>query len=93
MNDTLGPEGSVPSALIFGEFPLPYTKSEQKPNRLSVDERAVIATLARKEMSEIMARMRIQRGLKHAVPSAADKTYKAGDEVLVWRENIVNSCI
>lgn len=28
MNDTLGPEGLVPSALVFGEFPPAYTKIE-----------------------------------------------------------------
>lgn len=93
LNDTLGPEGHVPSALVFGEFPLPYTKSEQKPQRLTVDERAAIASLARKEMSEIMARMRIARGLRHAVPNASNHMYKPGDKILVWRENIVNNQI
>lgn len=72
LNDTLGPEGNVPSALVFGYFPLPYTKSEQKPQRLTVDKRATVVTLARKEMSEIMARMRINRGLTHAVQEAAN---------------------
>ena len=93
LNDTLDPEGYVPSALVFGEYPLPYTKSEQKPHRLTVDEHAAIPTMARKEMSTIMAKMRIARGLRHAVPSATDNTYKIGDKVLVWRENMVNSRI
>lgn len=44
-------------------------------------------------MSEIMARMRISRGLKHAVPQASTHVYKTGDKVLLWIENIVNSRI
>lgn len=34
MNDTLGPEGLVPSALVFGEFPQIGTRSERREERL-----------------------------------------------------------
>lgn len=48
LKDTLGPEGNVPSALVFGEITLPYTLSKQKRQRLTTDERAAIIALARK---------------------------------------------
>lgn len=46
MNNTLGHEGLLPSSLVFGEFPPPFTKSEMTPSRASVDERAQLAALA-----------------------------------------------
>lgn len=46
LNDTLHPEEVVPSALVFGEFSRPCTKSGQKPEQLYVVERTAIATLA-----------------------------------------------
>lgn len=67
LNNTIGPEGSVLSALVFGEFPLPYRQTKQKPQRLNVDGRAPIETTARKEMSKIMARKRLRRGLEHEI--------------------------
>lgn len=89
LNDPLGSEGIVPSAVVFGEFTRRYTKSEQKIERLNVEERAAIATLTRKEMSTIMALMRLERALKHIVLRASHQIYKDGDKVLVWRGNIV----
>lgn len=50
MNDTLGPEGLVPSALVFGEFPKFVTKSEVPRERSILESRAEMATLVRKEM-------------------------------------------
>ncbi len=37
--------------------------------------------------------MRVSRALKHAVPSARDRLYQPGDQVLVWRERQVNNRI
>ena len=37
MNDTLGPEGFVPSALVFGEFPRAYMCSETPARRLALE--------------------------------------------------------
>ena len=45
---------------------------------------------ARTEMQRIMARMRVARGLRHSVPLAANCAYDPGDQVLVWREKVVN---
>ena len=93
MNDTLGPEGLVPSALVFGEFPKVYTRSETPAQRPMLEDRASVALCARKEMERIMAEMRTKRALKHKVPTAADTFYQPGDKVLVWREKIVESRI
>ena len=60
MNDTLGPEGLVTSAIVFGEFPRGFTKSETPSQRPTLEERAPIAQSARKEMGKIMAEMRIR---------------------------------
>lgn len=93
MNDTLGPNGVVPSSLVFGEHPQVFTRSETPPPRATLDERAKIATEARQEMERYMARVRTDRALRHAVPPAADQTYEKDDKVLVWRENIVSGRI
>ena len=93
MNDTLGPEGIVPSVLVFGEYPQAYSKSETRPNRPTSIERSKIAHTARMEMSKHMAKVRLARALKHAVPTVVDDPLTHGDQVLVWREKIVNNRI
>ena len=37
--------------------------------------------------------MKINRALRHAVPTAANRSYEPGDQVLVWREKIVDNRI
>lgn len=93
MNDTLGPEGLVPSSLVFGEYPQVFTNSENQGQRATLDERSALATAARKEVESIMADMKIKRALHHAVPPAADQAYQPGDKVLVWREKQVSNRI
>lgn len=93
LNDALAPEGNVPSEIVLDEFSLPVTKSEQMPQRLTVNERGALAMIARKELNEIMARMQISTGLKHAVPEAKKHIYKAGDRVIVWREKVLKKRI
>ena len=85
MNDTLGPEGLVPSAPVFGEYPKAYTRSKTPPPRSTLVERASIAKSVRKEMEKHMSEMRIKRALKHRPPAAADLVYQPGDSVLIWR--------
>lgn len=38
INDTLGPEGIVPSALVFGEYPQVSTRSEPSPTRSTLQD-------------------------------------------------------
>ena len=49
MNDTLGPEGTVPSALIFGEFPSLFSFTSILVPRPTLTERAQVA-LKRRDM-------------------------------------------
>ena len=86
MNDTLGPEGLVPTALVFGEYPPIHTKSETPTSRAVLASRAEIGNAARHEMEKIMAELRIKRALQHAAPSSANTVYSPGDQVLLWRE-------
>jgi len=83
MNDTLGPEGLVPSALVFGDYPKVTTRSENPSLKAELRSRAQMATVARKEMERLMANMKVKRALNHAVPGAADRSFQAGDRVLV----------
>lgn len=89
MNDSLGPEGLVPSLLVFGEYPKVATRSEIPTTKLTLGERSKVAVIARKEMERIMAQMRVSRALKHAVPPATLEDFKAGQNVLVWREKLI----
>lgn len=89
LNDTLGPEGIVPTVLVFGDYPRLYTLSEELPSRLTNEQRAALVTTARKEMEKHMAELRLRRSLKHNPPPATDYILKPGDEVLVWREKLV----
>ena len=83
MNNTLGPEGFVPSALVFGEFPLLNVLGEPMDPKEILETRAKIAIQTRKEMEQHMAKMKLQRALRYQVPNAADKLWEQGQEVLV----------
>ena len=91
VNDTLGPEGIVPSALVFGEFPSLHSFLGPMVPRPTLAERAFAAQEARRHMSKHMAAIKIERSLKHRTPSAANSTYQAGDKVFVWGEKIVEN--
>lgn len=93
MNDTLGLEGLVPSALMFGEFPQVVRSATSPSPRSTLASSAQVAIAARKEMTQHMAKLRVKRALHHRVPSAADRSYSPGDKVLVWREKQVNNRI
>ena len=92
-NDTLGPDGIVPLALVFGEFPTLRTILGPRVPRPTLTERAQVAQRARKLMAQELAAAKIRRSMKHKTPSATNHTYEPGDAVLVWREKIVNNRI
>lgn len=91
MNDTLGPEGLVPSALIFGEFPRVFNPSESNTTRLTNNERAELDQVARQEMEQQMVSLILKLALHHAVSPSSDRVYEPGYKVLVWREKMVNN--
>ena len=93
MNDTLGPEGIVPSSLVFGEFPSLRTFVGPIIPRPSLAERAETAQEARRLMAKHLALTRVNRALKHNTPAATNRVYQPGDEVLVWREKLVENRI
>ncbi len=85
MNDTLGLGGLVSSAFVFGEYSSIQTVSEPLEEKLTVSSRAELAMAALKEMGDITAKQRVQRGLHRNDLAAADRTFAPGDKVLVWR--------
>ena len=85
MNDTLGPEGTVPSALVFGEFPRLRSFEGPIVPRPALAERAEAAQEARPYMAKHLAQVRVKQ--------ATDRTYQPGDKVLVWREKLVENQI
>ena len=93
MNDTLGPEGFVPSSLVFGELPSLRTFVGPVIPRPSLAERAQTAQEARRLMAKHLAQTRVNRALKHNTPNANVRIYQPGDEVLVWREKLVENRI
>ena len=93
INDTLGPEGIVPSALMFGEFPSIRAFIGPKFPRATLAEREIAAQKARKLMSKHLAPVKIKRAERYRTPRATDHVYQPGDQVLVWMEKQINNRI
>lgn len=87
LNDTIGPDGVVPSALLFGEYPLIRTFDKPRMPNPKLVQRALIAQQARKLMAQNMAKARVTRAIKHNTLPADYAIYQPGDRVLVWRED------
>ena len=93
INDTLGPEGIVPSAFVFGELPSIRAFIGPKVPRAILAERAVSAQEARKLISKHLAQSKIKRAERHRTPTATDHVYYPGDQVLVWMLKQINNRI
>jgi hypothetical protein len=88
-NQTLGREGLVPQTMVLGIRPGIGAKL---PNQLT---RVKALNTPCEEMRSIMAKSKISRALRRAVPPATDIIYIPGEEVLVLRERppcFVESC-
>jgi hypothetical protein len=82
----MGPEGIVPCLLIFGVFPrmlAPFNK----PFRQSLFRFKILQT-TREEYATIVARLRIQLGIRKQPPPACDYVYNQGDSCYVYREKV-----
>ena len=83
INDTMGPEGLVPSLLVFGCLPrfsaTDSNISDQKKRMQALKE-------ARKEMSSIKAELRIRKALMSRAPRSTDIILEPEDQVRVFRE-------
>ena len=82
-NDTLGPEGVVPYALVFVEFPSLRSVLGPKVPRAILAERAQAALIARKIMAEAQAQFRFKRALENQSPKIKNHMYSPSDKVLV----------
>lgn len=83
INDTMGPEGLVPSLLVFGCIPRFQPVRSELPGQ---KERMRALLHARKEMSTITAELRIRRALMSKAPRNVDIVIEPGDKVRVFRE-------
>lgn len=59
---------AIHSALVFGEFPCAFTKSERMHHRPTLESRAEFANMASREMEKEMVAVHVKCGLKHATP-------------------------
>lgn len=89
MEDTLGPEGLDPSAVLFRDFSKVCNAGDATIARVTLATRADVAHNAPQEMENMVERLRLRRALRHDVPPAAYESYQPGHEILVWRENIL----
>jgi hypothetical protein len=84
MNDTMGPNGLVPSLLVFGMIPRFPIIDANVPDQ---EQRGLAMQVSREEYQNVVAEMRVKAALLHNVPAAADMQYKEGDLVLAKYEN------
>lgn len=83
MNDTMGPEGLVPSMLVFGTLPRLSPHSTTLPNHV---DRMHAMEVARLEMTNITAKIKLQRALRSKLPPATKYLVNTGDQVYVQNE-------
>lgn len=83
MNDSLGPEGLVPSLLAFGALPRFPPAPTSLPNHV---DRMEAMNIARLEMANITAQLRVQQALKSKLPPATTYKISPGGQVYVHKE-------
>lgn len=85
INDTAGPDGIVPTLLVFGTYP--RMTSDDPPNP-SIHKRAYALKLAMKEVRKFYAERQIQNALAtpHGPVTWHLKSLPINSEVLVWKE-------
>ncbi len=83
MNDTLEPNGLVPSYLVFGCVPRFPAVDSKLPNQQS---RMDALSLVRQEVAIIVSEMRVQKALTSRVPRNAELKIEPRDKVRIYRE-------
>ncbi len=79
----MGPNGLVPSYLVFGcvpRFPAVDSKLPDQQSRMNALSRA------RQEMATIVSELRIEKALASRVPRNADLKVEPSDKVRIHRE-------
>ena len=89
IDGTLGPEGIVPSALVFEDFTSLRSLCGPVVPRSSPSERAEAAQQSRRYTSQHLVKVKFKRAVHHNITPASDRVYQPGDEVLLWREKQV----
>lgn len=84
INDTSDERGLVPSRLVFGILSRFFILNTGLPNQ--IDRMNAIKT-AQAEMNSIVAEQRVLTVLTRNILPAADRTYKLGEEELVFNED------
>ncbi len=83
MNDTMGPNGLVPSYLVFGCVPrFPSVDSKLPDQQYRMDALSV----ARQEMDTIVSELRVQKALASRFPRNAKLKIEPGYKVRICRE-------
>jgi transposase InsO family protein len=85
-NDTQGPDGLVPTLLVYGSFPkLPYPSSHEAAQPL--EKRMAALATAREEYERIVTAAVLARATKPNTKTPAMRfDFRPGDKVLVWRK-------
>lgn len=87
MNDTMGPEGLVPSLLVFRILPrfAPDSTSLPYPSDL-----IMAMEVARREMNDIESKLKIQQALRSNILPVSGYLVNPEDEVYFHDENTSN---
>lgn len=85
LNNTAGPDGLVPTLLVFGAYP---RMTRMDPPALSVADRAAAVRKAMAEVSKLMASRRVREALTMRNRPLTAHLYDlpVNADVLVWRE-------
>jgi hypothetical protein len=86
VNDTAGPDGLVPTLLVFGTYPRMTTTDTPS---LTVTERGKAITKAMKQIAELHAKRQVTDALRQRNgPNISDTLdVPIGGDVLVYRED------
>lgn len=90
MNDTAGPNGLVPTLLVFGILPRIQIVPSKLPDQI---QRLHAMKQARNEMAKVISSSKLTRALRMNVPSASRNELKIGDKVLVYREKPIEKWV
>ncbi|OXV05628.1 hypothetical protein Egran_06604 [Elaphomyces granulatus] len=85
VNDTAGPDGLVPTLLVFGAYP---KMSQLDPPAPTISQRATAVKKAMEEVTKIRAARAVQDALnqRNGPDTSGIHELSIGSEVLVWRE-------
>ena len=84
LNDTAGPEGLVPTFLVFGVLPRTLEKLHELPDQ---KERLRVMDTAKQEFQELVAKQQVQRGIRKTPPSSTEYRFQTNQPVFVYRES------